>query len=372
MPKKPAKDPRTWLPPRTSQYGREVDVALQLVSRAAASDPSVAGLVAQAVIADGLASEWPGDTLLASESAASLAALDDATKQLVLEQANAVGATTPCVNSYDPPYPVPVAATQLDETTLAAALDRRLGPDARLTERTWALAPVDMSLDQPAIALTLLEYGQPVVAAVAMPKLPRQSMKYKKLLRMPASMDGQIGAVPVNGGTLMWAEEGQGAYERSIGDEHGMDVRIRVDASLIGKRSLVGTGVPGARPVPVPEADFAEVTRCEAETQPRAAKLAEELGITQTVSPGRTHFAYGLVARGEAQVYTDLPDSAMDMDAGSHAAGALLVHEAGGKVTDAEGNLFDFSLPGKATVTGTVASNGALHERLLEGLRKIT
>jgi len=322
--------------------------------------------VAQAVISDGLSSEWPGDTLIAPESAASLQALDDATRQLVLNQTNVVGATTPCVNSYEPPYPVPVAATHCpDQPALAAALDRRAADG--IAERTWVLAPVDLSVDQPAISLTLLEYGQPVVCAVAMPKLPRQSLQYKKLLRMPASMDGQIGAVPVNGGTLLWAEEGKGAYERGIGDEHGLDVRIRVDASLIGKRTLDVR--IGASWQPVPEADFAEVTRCEAEPQPRAAKLAEELGIGQTISPGRTPFAYGLVARGEAQVYTDLPDAGFDMNAGSHAAGHLLVHEAGGKVTDTEGRPLDFSLPNKAT--GAVASNGDLHPRVLEGLRKL-
>lgn len=111
------------------------------------------------------------------------------------------------------------------------------------------------------------------------------------------------------------------------------------------------------------------MTRCEAEPQPRAAKLAEELGIGETISPGRTSFAYSLVARGEAQVYTDLPDAAFDMHAGSHAAGHLLVHEAGGKVTDTEGRALDYSVPSQPA--GAVASNGALHARILEALKKL-
>jgi len=55
---KPKKDPRTWLPKRVSQYAREMDVALMLVSRAAAAMAQplpIANLVTQALVSDGLA-----------------------------------------------------------------------------------------------------------------------------------------------------------------------------------------------------------------------------------------------------------------------------------------------------------------------------
>jgi len=87
---------------------------------------------------------------------------------------------------------------------------------AGLGPRTWVLSPV-AEAEQPAISLSLLEYGRPVVCAIALPNLPRNSMSGEKLLRMTVSFDGQSGAVPPPMGSLMWAEQGIGAYERSVG-----------------------------------------------------------------------------------------------------------------------------------------------------------
>lgn len=118
--------------------------------------------------------------------------------------------------------------------------------------------------------------------------------------------------------------------------------------------------------------DFSSVTRCESEACPRAAKLAADLGITAAPLAAGGPFAYGLVARGEAQTFFDVPDDAAGFDSHlwAHAAGALLVTEAGGTVTDTVGNPLDFStckesatLP--AHVVGVFATNGDLHPEVL-------
>merc|ERR1712159_895896 len=88
MPKKPKKDDRVWLPPRTSAYGREVDVAMQVVSRAAAvvgKAPSTkaASVAVQALCSDGVGSEFPEDVVVAAESAC-----DADLQQSVLELVN--------------------------------------------------------------------------------------------------------------------------------------------------------------------------------------------------------------------------------------------------------------------------------------------
>merc|ERR1719424_502324 len=64
MPKS-KKDPRVWLPKRSSRFAREVDVALQLVSRGAAAvghekttSPQMATVVAQALVCEGILSEF--------------------------------------------------------------------------------------------------------------------------------------------------------------------------------------------------------------------------------------------------------------------------------------------------------------------------
>lgn len=48
----------------------------------------------------------------------------------------------------------------------------------------------------------------------------------------------------------------------------------------------------------------------------------------------------------------------LELHGWDHAAGALLVQEAGGTVTDAEGNPFD------PTIVDVISSNGAIHEEL--------
>eukprot|EP00966_Prymnesium_polylepis_P134257 3103373-Prymnesium_polylepis.1 len=166
MAKKPKKDLRTWLPPRTtSEYGREVDVSLQLVSRAAAAvekSPASASLAVQALVCHGLSTEYPGDTIVAPLTSSALGG--DAAA--VLELVNEIGATTPCVNAYDPPYPVPVAATSLDEAELAKVLDLGSAANglanvgARTDGRTWVLAPLSDG-PQPTVSLTLLHLGVP-------------------------------------------------------------------------------------------------------------------------------------------------------------------------------------------------------------------
>ena len=122
---KPKKDPRTWLPQRTSKYARELDVALMIVSRAAvamAQPVPIANLVTQALVSDGLASEFPGDTLVAGD-AATLAS-DAAAQQAALELINELGVTNPCVNGYIDFYPEPVPPTTLDAAGLGATLER--------------------------------------------------------------------------------------------------------------------------------------------------------------------------------------------------------------------------------------------------------
>lgn len=109
---------------------------------------------------------------------------------------------------------IPCSSAPQDEAGLAAALTRNVR--AGLGPRTWVLSPV-AEAEQPAISLSLLEYGRPVVCAIALPNLPRNSMSGEKLLRMTVSFDGQSGAVPPPMGSLMWAEQGIGAYERSVG-----------------------------------------------------------------------------------------------------------------------------------------------------------
>ncbi len=82
---------------------------------------------------------------------------------------------------------------------------------------------------------------------------------------------------------------------------------------------------------------------------------------------------YAAVARGEAEIYLRSPN-ARTPDyrewAWDHAAGSLVVEEAGGRVTDVYGRPLDWSHGRQVTGNvGVLATNGALHEAVVASLR---
>jgi 3'(2'), 5'-bisphosphate nucleotidase len=82
---------------------------------------------------------------------------------------------------------------------------------------------------------------------------------------------------------------------------------------------------------------------------------------------------YGIVARGEALLYLRFPsaEAATYLEKiWDHAAGAIIVEEAGGRVTDMQGRPLDFSRgPDMAGNQGIIAGNLSIHEKVLEVLR---
>jgi 3'(2'), 5'-bisphosphate nucleotidase len=81
---------------------------------------------------------------------------------------------------------------------------------------------------------------------------------------------------------------------------------------------------------------------------------------------------YGAVARGDAALYLRLPSEKYPNyreKIWDHAAGSLIIEEAGGRVTDMNGQLLDFTSDFKMHHNrGVVASNGTIHESVLEAL----
>jgi len=81
---------------------------------------------------------------------------------------------------------------------------------------------------------------------------------------------------------------------------------------------------------------------------------------------------YGAVARGDAALYLRLPSPQRPdyrENIWDHAAGALIVEEAGGRVTDMHGKPLDFASDIRMRNNlGVVVSNGVLHEAVLAAL----
>jgi 3'(2'), 5'-bisphosphate nucleotidase len=82
---------------------------------------------------------------------------------------------------------------------------------------------------------------------------------------------------------------------------------------------------------------------------------------------------YAAVAAGQAALYLRLPSPKTPdyrEKIWDHAAGTLVVQEAGGKVTDMHGNPLDFAnSPRLEHTRGVVVSNGAIHGDVLKALQ---
>ena len=82
---------------------------------------------------------------------------------------------------------------------------------------------------------------------------------------------------------------------------------------------------------------------------------------------------YAVLAEGGAEIYLRMPTSAdYRENIWDHAAGALIVEEAGGRVSDVHGAPLDFTRGRKLLGNqGVVASNGRVHDAFLAAIRTV-
>jgi 3'(2'), 5'-bisphosphate nucleotidase len=105
------------------------------------------------------------------------------------------------------------------------------------------------------------------------------------------------------------------------------------------------------------------------------AELATELSITAEPVPMDSQAKYAVLAAGGGEILLRLlspsrPDyREMIWD---QAAGSIVIEEAGGRITDLDGKDLDFSRGRTlAANRGVLATNGHLHDVVLNGLRAI-
>lgn len=207
------------------------------------------------------------------------------------------------------------------------------------SDRFWTLDPIDgtkgfLRGDQYAVALALVVEGKVQVAALACPRLT-----------------ASCGA----GGSVYAAIRGFGAVQLSL-DGSGEEVPVRV--STLSE---------------VQQARFCESVESAHSSHDDTAALAEWLGITAHPVRLDSQAKYALVARGDADIYLRIPRHPGYVEKiWDHAAGTLLVTEAGGTVTDAKGASLAFNQGwGLKSNLGIVVSNGLLHDRMIEALQAV-
>ena len=183
------------------------------------------------------------------------------------------------------------------------------------SEFTWVIDPLDGSISFGSgvpyfsVSIGLLERGTPILGVV-------YNVSFKK---------------------LYWAEKGQGAYL------NGKAIRVSKKESL---KESVGVF------------DFGHNVKRQYKLDLYVNKLITKIGYIYSF--GSAAASLGMIAEG-----------VLDLDINhaypwDFAGGAVIVREAGGKVTDFEGNEPAWN----KERLNIIASNGLIHEQILEALKK--
>lgn len=293
---------------------QETLVPREVVVKQDRSPVTVADFGAQAVINHLLGAAFPEIPVVGEEHTGALRQ-DAALRQQVVDAAATV-------------------LPDLGEAGVLAAIDRGdFGGGAG--GRFWTVDPIDgtkgfLRREQYAVAIALIEGGEVVLGVLACPNLR---------LRLDQ-------AEPV--GCVLAASRGGGAWMRRLGS---------------GERK----GVAAAGESDPRGAVVCESVEAGHSSHAESARVVSRLRVTAAPVRMDSQCKYALLARGDASVYLRLPTGADYREKiWDHAAGAILVEEAGGRVTDVAGRSLDFArgrtLAGNR---GVIATNGHLHDAVL-------
>jgi len=212
--------------------------------------------------------------------------------------------------------------------------------------RHWVLDPIDgtkgfLRGGQYAIALALLDEGKVVLGVLGCPNLPMSSIS-----NLNGSSSGdQVGA-------LFSATIGCGAEVQSL------------DGSPPQKVSVCSTDNPV-------NASFFESYEGAHTMHDLTGSIAEKLGVQAPPVRIDSQAKYGALGRGDGAIYLRFPYKGYREKIWDHAAGAIVVTEAGGLVTDASGNDLDFSKGRFLDLdTGIIATNKQLMPSLLRAVQE--
>jgi 3'(2'), 5'-bisphosphate nucleotidase len=208
-------------------------------------------------------------------------------------------------------------------------------------QRFWTLDPIDgtkgfLRGDQYAIALALIEEGEVRLGILGCPNL-----------HGAPNRDGQ------ERGALFRALRSYGTVQTDLRGKGGMAIRVS------------DICVPA-------EGRLTESFESSHSDQVSQERIAQRLNMKSPSLRMDSQAKYAVLARGEASVYLRLPspDSPGYRERiWDHAAGSIVIEEAGGRVTDLSGHRLDFSQGRRLEKNqGIVATNGRLHNAVLQAI----
>lgn len=321
-------------------YQREKQVAIEAVTLAAKlcqqvrqtiqpeaiekrdrSPVTIADFGSQAIICKLLSEAFPDDPIVAEEDAVALSQPDMA--PYLTQTTNHVQSILPGVTS----------------EAVVGWINRGNG---QVSSRYWTLDPIDgtkgfLRGEQYAVALALIEDGEVKVGVLGCPAL---------------SIDAETSD---QSGTLFVAVRHQGATMASLSGGAAQSIQV-----------VSSDDVANFRLVESVESGHGDHSQQEA--------VAQAIGVTASSLQMDSQAKYAVVACGQAGLYLRLPSPKTPNyreKIWDHAAGTIVVEEAGGKVTDMHGNPLNFTLGYQLTENeGVVVSNGSCHDAVLASLKQ--
>lgn len=237
-----------------------------------------------------------------------------------------------------------------DEEAMLAAIDAgsSAGGDKG---RIWALDPVDgtkgfLRGGQYAVCLALIVDGDVKVGVLGCPNLPVDDA---------APLSADVGGE--GRGVLFAAVQGEGATSRPLAKG------ALAEGKKISMREVED----------ITQATFCESVEAAHSSHGDQAEIAKRLGITKESVRMDSQAKYGSIARGAGDLYLRLPvRKDYEEKIWDHAAGDLIVREAGGEVTDAEGKRLDFGV-GRTLKRnkGVVAAPKGVHGTVLKVVKEV-
>ncbi|KAK1771733.1 3',5'-bisphosphate nucleotidase [Phialemonium atrogriseum] len=341
---------------RAAQLTKRVfhESAKGTVSKDDKSPVTIGDFGAQALIISALRHNFPGDEIVAEEESSQLRG-DDADSRALRERIWDLVRTT---RLDDDDAETRVLGGAVPSVEAMLDLIGAGGSKGGSKGRIWALDPIDgtkgfLRGGQYAVCLGLLVDGEVEVGVLGCPNLPVDDAA-----PLSADVGDETGATDDNGrGVIFAAVRGQGAESRPLGT-----------GGLGEGRSI------SVRPISdISAASFCESVEAGHSNQGGAAQIAQKLGITRPSVRMDSQAKYGSVARGAGDIYLRLPTSKSYQEKiWDHAAGDLIVREAGGHVTDTTGKKLDFG-HGRtlAENKGVVAAPAAVHGQVLSAVQEV-
>ncbi|KAF4377136.1 hypothetical protein F8388_017540 [Cannabis sativa] len=188
--------------------------------------------------------------------------------------------------------------------------------------RHWVLDPID------------------VLGVLACPNLPLASINQHS----SESSHDKVGC-------LFFAKVGEGTYMQSL--DGSSPVKVHVSAIENPE-----------------EASFFESFEAAHSLHDLSSSIAKKLGVKAPPVRIDSQAKYGALSRGDGAIYLRFPHKGYREKIWDHAAGCIVVTEAGGEVTDAAGNPLDFSKGKYLDLdTGIIVTNKKLMPSLLKAVR---